>query len=69
MKFELTEKEEAVYMKWVKSHKCEYTRNPTLCGAIGGRLTFSFIPTGLGNLKSVQCLCGDQVTLTDIDNW
>jgi hypothetical protein len=44
---------------------------PPACpsGAIGGRLTYSFTPTGLGHITVVKCLCGAEVNVTDFDNW
>lgn len=57
--------------KWDNSHKseCEYHINPLKIGAIGGRLSYTFIPTGLGNIVIVKCACGAKLDLTDNDNW
>lgn len=54
---------------WVKKHtkkKCKVYKNP---GAIGGGMTYSFTPTGLGTIVKVQCGCGDSFDVTDYDNW
>ncbi len=40
------------------------------CGAIGGSLTFSFTPTGLGDIASVKHnLTDDVLELTDVSEW
>lgn len=39
-------------------------------GAIGGRITFSFTPTGLGTVTKVTCnICGVEHDLSDCDMW
>lgn len=36
------------------------------CGAIGGRFTWSFIPTGIGTLATCTCNCGESISeMTD----
>lgn len=40
------------------------------CGAIGGGVTFSFTPTGLGDICNVtHALTGETLHLTDYDSW
>ena len=51
-----------------KRHKesCVYKQNLTLCEY----WTYSFTPTGLGNVVSIKCnLCGEEEHVTDVDNW
>ena len=38
-------------------------------GAIGGGLTYSFTPNGIGVAMSVRCHCGESVNITDYDSW
>lgn len=62
---------------WEKEHhkrgKCKFYDDgsslapPT--GAIGGRLTFSFTPTGLGAIVVVSCACGAEKNVPDFDSW
>jgi len=45
-------------------------KSPT--GAIGGRISYSFTPTGLGNVVEVDCVCkkGEyHFNATDFDGW
>jgi len=62
MKFELTKEQYNKYLEW-KDH-CD-----TDAGAIGGRLSFRFIPTGLGTSVVVECICGEKINLTNFDEW
>ena len=40
------------------------------CGAIGGRFTYEFTPTGIGTAIRVRCACDDwEIDLTDYDMW
>ncbi len=64
-KFELTSEEVERIRKWDKNHFCTLTTE----GAIGGRLTYSFTPTGLGVVTEVECACGAKIDLTDYDSW
>jgi hypothetical protein len=66
LEFALTPIEEIKFKNWDKKH--------TACrgqdGAIGGRLTFSFTPTGLGTIIKVRCsICKREIDLTDTNNW
>ena len=67
MEFSLSKEEEIKYLKWLKKHnkKCPNV----YVGAIGGRITFSFTPTGLGPITTIKCECGEKLDLTEIENW
>ncbi len=67
MKFELTEEEEIKYQIWLKEHN--KTCSVKEIGAIGGRMTFQFIPTGLGVISQVVCACEEKIDLTDYERW
>ena len=62
--FELTYEESKKAIDWIKNHKKECKLSS---GTIGGRFSYSFTPTGLGPLPSVQCACGESETLTNYD--
>lgn len=38
-------------------------------GAIGGRFSYKFTPTGLGTIIHCECACGDHLDVTDYDGW
>jgi len=54
---------------WQRSHQNEKHPNPRKMGAIGGSYTFSFTPTTLGCVSKVKCHCGDELDLTDYEDW
>ncbi len=53
---------------WIKEHNktCEYYKNQ---GAIGGRLTYTFTPTGLGMIRKVKCTCGEEKDVSNYEDW
>ena len=68
MEFGITGSELVKLNKWMKEHDktCVLKYNQ---GAIGGRLTYEFTPTGLGVIIKVKCGCGEFVDLTEYEHW
>ena len=64
----LDEKELQQYVEWNTKHKpmCSAYMND---GAIGGRLTFCFTPTGLGMCTEIKCMCGETINVTNFEDW
>jgi len=55
------------FKKWDKKHEKCAKEDTT---AIGGRLTYRFTPTGLGDILVVKCnQCGEELDLTESDKW
>ncbi len=75
MQFDLTDDEVMKKADWLLAHnpKCRFyddgTQVSNPMGAIGGRLTYQFTPTGLGVIIVVKCACGESVDLTDYGSW
>lgn len=65
-KFSISNDDLKKFHEWDKNHSCELKKNS---GAIGGRLTYTFSPTGLGVITKVICGCGEECDLTDYDSW
>lgn len=64
MKFELSEEEQEKLAAWRSTHEEVYT------GAIGGRYTYSFTPTSLGEVILVtDNVTGEELNLTDYESW
>lgn len=43
--------------EWIKTHKCKL-RGRRLRAAIGGKITYMFTPSSIGELQNVECVCG-----------
>jgi hypothetical protein len=72
MRFTLDDKQLEKFVNWDAAHRLKCPYSPTSggdCGAIGGRLTFSFTPTGIGVVTKVDCTCGEVLDLSDYENW
>ena len=67
LRFELNDNEMKNLEKF-DQHRCAF-KKPFACGAAGGRLTFSFVGTGIGTLVTVKCACGKEKDITDISEW
>jgi hypothetical protein len=66
MNFKIQDTEKAV--KWLNEHQCKFC-DPENIGAIGGRLTYAFTPTGLGIICKIICACGEEIDCTDYEGW
>jgi hypothetical protein len=63
--FKLTEDQQEETKEWMNSHDCTIDYE----GAIGGKITYNFTPTGLGVIERVSCSCGSVLDLTEYDKW
>ena len=45
--------------EWKKNHRHDG-------GAIGGTFTYEFIPTSIGTIGTIKCICGDSFTFEDL---
>ena len=65
--FTVSDKESKIANDWLMEHKkvCKVTD----VGAIGGKYTWSFTQTGLGCITVLKCACGEEITVTDFENW
>jgi len=61
--FRLTWKELEIAKRFTERHRKQKQ------AAIGGRFSYSFTPTGLGEIAAVSCACGKKKTLTDFSEW
>ena len=64
--FDLLGGELKKYHRWKAKHD---KTCPDKGAAIGGRITFSFTPTGIGTVVVVKCACGEEKNVTDFDRW
>jgi len=64
MEFVLTKEEQEKANAFHKKCRKKYA------GAIGGAFTYSFTPTSMGVIASVECgFCKEKLVLTDFNDW
>lgn len=63
--FSLTQDQLHQATRWIKRHKCTIKEE----GAIGGKITYCFTPTGIGMAESIKCACGQEKNLADYESW
>ena len=66
--FSLSEHEQKKFKSWRDAHDraCRIRDEHT---AIGGRFTFAFTQTSIGDVIKVKCACGAEIEVTDYDRW
>jgi hypothetical protein len=67
MIFRIHDEDLKEYGEWIKNHRkeCQLDR----LTAIGGALTYSFTPTGLGTITTIKCGCGEELDLSHVEDW
>ena len=65
--FEVTEKQYKKYKRWRNAKKKK--DGELYVGAIGGAYTFCFTATSIGEMVTVKAADGDELDLTDYNNW
>lgn len=59
--------------EWANAHDAEKhgatATKPRYSGAIGGAFTWEFTPTSLGTVSTLKCSCGEQIDVSDYDEW
>lgn len=69
MTFVVNDKQMTKFKRWNTEHVAAKHSNPVKHAAIGGRLTWSFTGTSLGQITTVTCACGEKIDLTDYEEW
>lgn len=70
--FGVTFKQSRKVDKFKNDHSCTLDEDPLggkQVGAIGGRFTYSFTPTDLGEILVIKCACGAEQDLTEYNDW
>lgn len=55
--------------KWKEQHEKEKHNGSSYAGAIGGRYTYEFTPTSIGEFGRIRCSCGDHFDFDDGSDW
>lgn len=53
-------------LKWIDEHPCKIRKSKRTT-AIGGKTSFSFTNTTIGQLQTVHCACGEELLLNGDD--
>lgn len=62
--FPISEEEQTMIDTWIDTHECKHRGSSE--GAIGGRYTYTFCPTSIGVLGTIECSCGKTFTFQDM---
>jgi hypothetical protein len=65
--FLITAEQQDAIHDWYTKHVNTKHDGSLYAGAIGGELTYSFIPTGIGVVGTVTCVCGESFTFSELD--
>ena len=67
--FEITEEEGIMIRAWQENHLKEKhpkaVNNPGYFDVSGANWKYTFIPTGLGTVRIVECACGEKYDFSD----
>ena len=55
--------------KWKEQHEKEKHNGNSYAGAVGGRYTYEFTPTSIGEFGRIRCSCGDHFDFDDGSDW
>lgn len=66
MTFTLDAKQVEEARKWADQHPCKFRGK--YGGAIGGRISYSFVNTSIGQIANIECACGESRCLTDMND-
>lgn len=65
--FGITKEENNAITEWERKHNLEKHGSETVYyGAIGGGMTYIFVPTSIGTVCTVKCLCGEEFCFRDL---
>jgi len=64
--FVITDYQEEQLKKWINEHECSVRGK--YHGAIGGSLSYVFVPTSIDLLFNIECACGKKECILD-EGW
>lgn len=62
--FILSEEEQKAAEEWEEQHLKKHSKYVN--SAIGGMFTYSFVPTSIGEIITIKCVCGEEFTVRDL---
>ena len=67
MAFVITPEEQAMINEWKENHVKEKHNGDHYAGAIGGRYSYSFVPTSIGDIGEIICDCGEKFCFRELE--
>lgn len=64
--FRIEERHVEDAQKWIREHPCKLRGKPEKT-AIGGRVSYTFCNTSIGQIQNVECACGESTCLNAHD--
>lgn len=64
--FNISKKEWEAIKQWQEKHIKEKHNGNDYAGAIGGRYTYEFTPTSIGDIGAIKCGCGAEFTFKEL---
>lgn len=64
--FNISSEEYEEIQKWINKHTEEKHDGNRYAGAIGGRYSYVFIPTSIGEIGEIRCSCGDSFCFKEL---
>ena len=65
--FGITKEENNAITEWERKHNLEKHGSETVYyGAVGGGMTYIFVPTSIGTVCTVKCSCGEEFCFRDL---
>lgn len=65
--FYLSNEEIKSINEWKENHIKSKHKGNTFTGIIGGRYTYEFIPTSIGDIGTIKCSCGKEFTFRELE--
>lgn len=66
MHFRIEARHVEIAQKWIAEHPCKI-RKSKRTGAIGGKTSYTFVDTSIGQLQNVNCACGESTCINGDD--
>jgi hypothetical protein len=66
--FTIDDIDEKDMRKWIEEHNktCPWADPNKYRGAIGGRFSYSFTNTSIGQIQTIECCCGEKYCFSNL---
>lgn len=67
MAFVISPEEQELISEWKENHVKEKHNGSHYAGAIGGRYSYRFVPTSIGDIGEIICSCGEKYCFRELE--